>query len=66
MPIGTVKRVFQDRAFGFITANNDSGDIFFGFSAVIGRVTLEVGDSVRYEIDYDREKRPRATHVELL
>ncbi len=62
MPQGTIKKLVQDRGFGFI--QGDRGDVFFHLSALQGArfEDLEIGQAVEYE-DEAGQKGPRATSV---
>lgn len=62
MPQGTIKKLVQDRGFGFI--QGDRGDVFFHLSALQGArfEDLEIGQTVEYE-DEAGQKGPRATSV---
>lgn len=65
MAKGKIKRVVDEKGFGFIAPDDGSQDVFFHKSALVGvrLERLEEGDPVQYE----SEKGPkglRATHVE--
>ena len=68
MRIGLVIKVIPEKSIGFIRAEDLREDVFFHFSKVeqVGRLDLQDGDEVEFEIDeLDKiEKRPlRATLV---
>ncbi len=68
MRIGLVVKVIPEKSIGFIRAEDLWDDVFFHFSKVeqVGRLDLQDGDEVEFEIDeLDKiEKRPlRATLV---
>jgi cold shock protein len=64
MPEGTIKKVLQDKGFGFI--EGDRGDIFFHHSALEGIAieALQIGQQVTYE-EGRGPKGPRAENVRL-
>ena len=67
MAVGTVKKIFQDRGFGFIKLDNGS-DIFFHVRGCQPNTfeSLNIGDKVEYEIDPQQDKQgrgPRAINV---
>ncbi len=60
---GTVKNVIVDRAFGFVRHNNK--EYFFHKTGCITPYeTLKPGDRVKFIIDADAPKGPRAKDVE--
>ncbi len=69
MPQGVIKKIVQDRGFGFISG--DRGDVFFHHSTVEGCVfdELQEGQNVEYEVEEgdsdsrNRGKGPRASRV---
>ena len=68
MPQGVIKKLVQDRGFGFISG--DRGDVFFHHSTVTDGVfdELQEGQPVEYEMEEDdasrnRGKGPRASSV---
>ncbi len=65
MPEGTIKRLLNDRGFGFIDA--ERGDLFFFRSAVVGGLfeALREGQRVEYE-EGPGEKGRRAMSVKPL
>lgn len=68
MRVGSVVKVIPEKKIGFIRADDLKEDVFFHFSIVqkVGRLDLQEGDEVEFEIDeLDKiEKRPlRATLV---
>ena len=67
MPAGTIKKLVQDKGFGFI-ATNDGTDVFFHHSTVADAQfdSLEVGQSVEFTVDSQGNKGgkgPRAASV---
>lgn len=65
MPIGTVKKLFADRGFGFIEREGDT-DLWFHHNAVIGGLKeLVVGDRVSFDIGQG-QRGPKAIHVRVL
>ena len=68
MPAGTIKKLVQDKGFGFI-ATNDGTDVFFHHTTVAdkGFDNLEVGQSVEFTVDSQggggKGKGPRAASV---
>ena len=65
MATGKVKRLIQERGFGFIAAD-DGREIFFHRSGVEGTTfeTLREGQRVSFEVER-AQKGPRAVHVQL-
>ena len=70
MPQGNIKKLVQDRGFGFISG--DRSDVFFHLSSVEGASfeELQEGQLVEYEIDEEEDPRrrnqgPRAKSVKL-
>jgi len=67
MPMGTIKKLVQDKGFGFVSTD-DGGDIFFHHSVVPdhGFDNLTVGQAVEYTVDNTpnpKSKGPRAGSV---
>ncbi len=64
---GTVKWFSKDKGYGFITRDDNQGDVFVHFTAIQKRgfKTLEAGQKVSFEIDEDT-KGPRAKNVVVL
>lgn len=67
MPMGKIKKLVQEKGFGFISAN-EGEDVFFHHSAVTNRgfESLAVGQAVEYQVDgapNGKGKGPRATSV---
>ena len=62
MPQGTIKKLVQDKGFGFI--EGDGNDLFFHFSAVEGAAfeDLSEGQQVEYVVG-EGPKGPRAEKV---
>jgi len=64
MPNGTIKKVVNDRGFGFIAAE-DGKEYFFHSSGLEGSLnfdSLHGGEPVTFEIEAS-QKGPRATRV---
>lgn len=64
MPRGTVKKIVNDRGFGFIAAE-DGKEYFFHRSGVehsLGFDSLQGGESVEFDVEAS-QKGPRATRV---
>ncbi|HZZ73792.1 MAG TPA: cold shock domain-containing protein [Pirellulales bacterium] len=66
MPAGKIKKLVQDKGFGFI--QGEGGDIFFHHSVVAdhGFDNLQMGQSVEYTVDNNPNpggKGPRAASV---
>lgn len=61
---GTVKWFNSKKGFGFITRDDNQGDIFVHFSAIEGEgfKNLEEGEKVEFEV-VQEEKGPRAQSV---
>ncbi|WBO23107.1 cold-shock protein [Sphingomonas abietis] len=66
MPIGTVKFFNADKGYGFIAAEDGSGDSFVHISAVerAGMATLEKDQRVRYELEEDRRGKQAAVNLQ--
>jgi cold shock protein len=67
MPTGTIKKLVQDKGFGFIQAQ-DGGDVFFHHTCVADQQfdDLSEGQRVEYTIDEkggSKSKGPRAASV---
>ncbi len=67
MPAGTIKKLVQDKGFGFI-ATSDGTDVFFHHTTVADRGfdNLEVGQQVEFTVDSqggNKGKGPRAASV---
>ena len=67
MATGKVKWFNQEKGFGFITADEDSKDIFVHFSAiqVDGFKTLEEGQVVEFNV-VESDRGPQAQNVVAL
>jgi len=66
MATGTVKWFSNDKGFGFITPDDQSGDLFVHQSAIAGDGyrSLSEGAKVTYGAEADA-KGPRATNVQV-
>jgi CspA family cold shock protein len=68
MPAGTIKKLVQDKGFGFISSN-DGTDVFFHHSIVADKQfdNLEIGQQVEFTLDSgggnNKGKGPRAASV---
>ncbi len=64
---GTVKWFSKEKGYGFITRDDNQGDVFVHFSAIqqSGFKTLEEGQKVEFEVEQD-EKGPRAKNVRII
>ncbi len=64
---GTVKWFSKEKGYGFITRDDNKGDVFVHFTAIQkeGFRTLEQGQRVQFEIEED-PKGPRAKNVIIL
>ncbi len=65
MPAGTIKKIVQDKGFGFISTNEGT-DVFFHHTTVADRQfdNLEVGQQVEFTLDgQGNAKGPRAASV---
>jgi CspA family cold shock protein len=67
MLTGTVKFFNADKGYGFIAAEDGSGDSFVHISAVerSGLVTLDRDQRVTYELEEDRRGKMAATNLKL-
>ena len=67
MPVGKIKKLVQEKGFGFISPQ-EGEDVFFHHSAVVDRQfeNLSVGQSVTFQVDSTpnpKGKGPRAASV---
>jgi cold shock protein len=64
--VGTVKKWFDEKGFGFITPKDGAPDIFVHFTGIHdrrgGRRQLVEGETVTYGVE-ESEKGPRAVDV---
>lgn len=67
MLTGTVKFFNADKGYGFIAAEDGSGDSFVHISAVerAGLQTLGRDQKVRYELEADRRGKMSAVNLQL-
>ena len=65
---GFVTRVWQDKGFGFVRADEDPTEYFFHQSALTGAAFTDVrpGTRVEFEREADAPKGPRAATVRAL
>src|SRR5256885_9183032 len=65
MTTARIKMIDVDRGFGFLTADDGSGDFFFHRSSVPDEAfaQLEEGDRVEFEVEPAAPKGPRARAV---
>ena len=63
---GTIKKLVNDRKFGFISREGEAKDLFFHEKGLSGVAydSLKEGDAVTFEVS-DGEKGPMATNVAL-
>ena len=66
MPIGTVKFFNSDKGYGFIAAEDGSGDSFVHITAVerAGMATLNKDQRVSYELETDRRGKTSAVNLQ--
>jgi CspA family cold shock protein len=64
---GTVKWFSKEKGYGFITRDDNQGDVFVHFSAIQQRgfKTLQAGQRVEFEVEQDA-KGPRAKNVRVI
>ena len=64
MPKGKIKKVIQDRGYGFIQAE-DGRELFFHMSSLKGLdfQRLKDGDSVEFDAEKDKQGRSVAVNV---
>lgn len=64
---GTVKWFSKEKGYGFITRDDNQGDVFVHYSAIQqkGFKTLKQGQRVQFEIEED-VKGPRAKNVKVI
>lgn len=67
---GTVKWFNETKGFGFISNDDNSGDVFVHFSAIVGEgfKTLAEGQKVEFEVEADPKNpsKNRAVNVVAL
>ncbi len=68
MPTGKVKFFNIDKGYGFIAAEDGSGDSFVHISAVerAGMSTLNADQRLSYELEQDRRGKMAAVNLEAL
>ncbi len=68
MPTGTVKFFNPDKGYGFIAAEDGSGDSFVHISALerSGIPTLDSNQRVTYELEQDRRGKMSAVNLKLV
>jgi CspA family cold shock protein len=66
MPIGTVKFFNTDKGYGFIAAEDGSGDSFVHVTAVerAGMSTLAQNQRVAYDLEKDRSGKMSAVNLQ--
>ncbi len=66
MPIGTVKFFNSDKGYGFIAAEDGSGDSFVHITAVerAGMATLNKDQRVSYDLEADRSGKMSAVNLQ--
>ncbi len=66
MPIGTVKFFNSDKGYGFIAAEDGSGDSFVHITAVerAGMRTLNKDQRVSYELETDKRGKTSAVNLQ--
>lgn len=66
MPIGTVKFFNIDKGYGFIAAEDGSGDSFVHISAVerAGMATLNKDQRLSFELETDRRGKQSAVNLQ--
>ncbi|TVV69967.1 cold-shock protein [Sphingomonas solaris] len=66
MPIGTVKFFNTDKGYGFIAAEDGSGDSFVHITAVerAGMRTLDKDQRVSFELETDRRGKQSAVNLQ--
>ncbi len=63
---GRLKRWNKEKGFGFISSENEMGDIFIHISALKNMDRLPmVGDVIYYQVDYDKSGRKRAINAKI-
>ena len=62
---GTIIRFNEEKGFGFIAPDTQTGDLFFHVSAISGdRTGLAAGEAVRFELGLDKQGRIQAKRVQ--
>lgn len=64
---GTVKKIIQQRGFGFLESEDYEDDIFFHYSQLqnVELSELPLGARVEFELE-DTPKGPQAVNIELI
>jgi CspA family cold shock protein len=67
MPRGTVKWFSPEKAYGFITPDDGSKDVFVHYSAIVGEGyrNLQEGQKVEFEVTQG-QKGPQASNVRVI
>jgi cold shock protein len=63
---GRVKFFNAAREFGFIAPDNGGSDLYFHADVIVGGAKVRQGDTVTFDVDQDRQGRPRASNVEVV
>ena len=64
---GVVKAWLAERGFGFISADDGAGEVFFHVRELVGDFEPAPGDIVEFERGVDRrDNRPRAINIRLV
>mmetsp|Transcript_36997 Transcript_36997/g.95553 ORF Transcript_36997/g.95553 Transcript_36997/m.95553 type:complete len:141 (+) Transcript_36997:85-507(+) len=64
MPTGNVKKWFDDKGFGFVAPDDGSEDVFVHRTSLNGAESLEPGDVVSFDTEYnDRKGKYQAANV---
>lgn len=67
MPTGTVSHYNKSKGYGFISEDNNNGEVFVHFSEVemAGHKELHIGQRISYE-SKTSDRGPCATHVQII
>lgn len=67
MAVGKVRKLKKESGFGFVRGNEESNDVFFHFTGVVGGAQafdlLEEGTEVSFDLEQGK-KGPQAVNVE--
>jgi cold shock CspA family protein len=68
MPSGTIKRWDRDRGYGFISddQNPNKAWTFVHITKLPTGIAPEIGDAFAYDVDANRDGRPRAINLQAL
>jgi cold shock protein len=69
MPTGTVKKYFEDRRFGFVARDDDSGNDIFVHASDVDRAGLKnlmTGQRVSFNEAPSKKGSPKAVNIRII